>query len=129
MKEKIIIGLSSLFSLGLIIGALSYGGDSGTSGSSDNIRDENGVQIVRVFARGGYSPRRTLAKAGVPTKIEIETKGTYDCSSALVIPSIGYREFLEPTGVTTIDIKTQTAGSVVRGLCAMGMYSFEVGFE
>lgn len=95
----------------------------------DNVSIENGVQYIDIGAKGGYSPRETVAQAGMPTVLRVSTNATYDCSAALTVPSIKYSEFLPPSGTTTIDIPPQEPGAVVRGLCSMGMYSFAVRFE
>lgn len=126
MKEKIILVSSVFISLALIFFALSWGGEQS---SGDVVREENGVQIISVLARGGYSPGEIVAKAGVPTRLDVATKGTYDCSSALVIPSLDYQKFLPSTGVTSIDIPAQSSGAKINGLCSMGMYSFEIVFK
>lgn len=90
---------------------------------------ENGKQVIRVLARGGYNPKVIEAEAGKPSTLEIETKGTYDCSSALVIPSLQYQTQLPANGLTTIEIPPQKPGNTIKGLCAMGMYSFMIRFK
>ena len=94
-----------------------------------NIREENGVQIIHVLARGGYTANRISAQAGKTTKLEIETKGTYDCSSSFTIPSLGYRTQLPATGKTLVDIPSQEKGTKLTAACSMGMYSFDVMFN
>lgn len=86
-------------------------------------------QVVEISAKGGYSPRVVSARAGIPTIIKVTTKGTFDCSSALTIPSIGYRTNLPPSGVTDIEIPPQVAGTSLQGICQMGMYSFAINFN
>ncbi|KKU79987.1 MAG: Cupredoxin family domain protein [Candidatus Peregrinibacteria bacterium GW2011_GWA2_47_7] len=131
MKQVLIITLTLIASIGFSWWAVSSGG--GNRGNSQDpaqsVREENGVQIIHILARGGYSPRQIPAKAGKPTRIEVETKGTYDCSSSLMIPSLGYRKQLPPTGVTSLNIAPQPSGATLRGLCSMGMFSFEVIFS
>ena len=130
MKEKIIFGITLLASVGFVWWVLSLNGGGGedNSNGAQSARSENGFQVVEILARGGYSPRRIAAAANMPTRLEIRTKGTYDCSSALVIPSLGFEEMLPPTGVTKIDIPAQPKGSLVRGFCAMGMFYFDIRF-
>lgn len=94
-----------------------------------NVNMVSGTQQIAITAKGGYAPRLTIAKAGVPTVINVSTKGTFDCSSSLSIPSIGYTTNLPPTGETTIDVPPQAAGTKLRGICAMGMYNFVVDFK
>jgi plastocyanin domain-containing protein len=100
--------------------------------SSNNINPPSvidGEQTIEIFAKGGYNPRITDAKAGIPTLLKIKTSGTFDCSSAIAIPSINYRANLQPTGEADIEIPPQESGAVLRGVCAMGMYNFEIRFE
>ena len=99
------------------------------SQNADNVSVVDGKQIITINAKGGYSPRVTTAKAGIPTVIKVSTNGTFDCSSALTIPSLSYRSNLSPTGVTDIDVPPQKSGAKLQGLCAMGMYNFSVNFN
>jgi plastocyanin domain-containing protein len=130
--KTIIGGIVSGFAfVGLVI--LMFGG-SGNSGldsmsAGNNVSIVDGTQIVEIRAKGGYSPRRSVAKAGVPTILRMKTSGTFDCSGALVIPAINYQENLPMSGNTDITLPAQTAGKTIQGFCAMGMYSFEVDFE
>ena len=122
--------ISIIFAAVLIAGAIFLTGNknpAGDGGSNVNIID--GKQIITISAKGGYAPRVTTAKADMPTVIKIDTKGTFDCSLALVIPSLGYRNNLPPSGETLIDIAPQKAGTKLQGLCAMGMYSFLINFN
>jgi len=102
---------------------------SGVGSAAENTQMKDGVQYITINAGGGYSPRISTAKAGVPTKLILKTNGAYDCSSSLVINSLGYRKILPQTGETEIDIGTPQAGVPLRGVCGMGMYSFSVNFQ
>ena len=95
----------------------------------NNVSVVGGRQIIEISAKGGYMPKVTAAKANMPTIIKVGTRGTFDCSSALSIPSLGYRKNLPPSGETLIDVPPQKSGSTIRGICAMGMYSFQINFE
>lgn len=112
---------------------LARGGTDGNTPAStpaaSNVSSAGGKQVITINAKGGYSPRYTLAKADVPTALKIKTQATFDCSSALTIPSIGYRVNLPPTGETSVDLPVQPAGTILRGQCAMGMYSFSIEFK
>ena len=103
--------------------------DNSNSQSSDNVSIADGKQVITIRAKGGYSPEATIAKSGLPTIIKIETQGTFDCSSALIIPSLGYRSNLPPSGETIIDVPSQKEGSTLKGLCSMGMYNFQIRFN
>ena len=123
--------ISILIASILIGGAIIFSKNK-TDSSSGQINSPsvvNGEQVIEIFAKGGYSPRITEAKAGIPTLLKIKTSGTFDCSSAISIPAINYRANLQPTGETNIEIPPQESGAVLRGVCAMGMYNFEIRFD
>ena len=128
MKATII---SLIFGLIIITGAVIYsnnGQNGSTSVNVDNVRVENGKQIVEIRARGGYLPRRSIAKADIPTIIRINTSGTFDCSASVRIPSLGISKLLPQSGSTDIDIGQNKIGNL-RGSCGMGMYPFEIEFR
>lgn len=120
--------LSVVISVAIIGGAL-YLSSRGGEGETNNIRVENGKQIIKINAKGGYFPRKTKAAADIPTVIRMNTKGTFDCSSSLVIPKLGYRKILPAEGNTDIELQAQKAGTKIQGLCGMGMYNFEISFQ
>ncbi|MCX6788864.1 MAG: cupredoxin domain-containing protein [bacterium] len=127
------ITASIIIAVGIIVfGFLIYGGDvkSGTNPpSTNNISIVNGKQIIEINAKGGYSPRENSAQAGIATVLKVKTRGTFDCSSYLVIPSMGYRTNLPPTGEKEIEIPPQKVGSVIHASCGMGMYNFQINFN
>lgn len=90
---------------------------------------ENGVQIIDISAKGGFSPSIVQASAGIPTELRVATNGTYDCSSTLVIPALGYDETLSPTGTEVIALTAEQAQGTLEATCGMGMYKFEITFE
>ncbi len=100
--------------------------DDGTT-PENNVSIVDDVQIVDLRAKGGYSPRKSVAQAGIPTIIRFNTNGTYDCSAAVSIPSLKLQTLLVPSGTTEMDIGTPKAG-VLQGSCSMGMYPFEIEF-
>ena len=101
-------------------------GDETTSVNNVSIVD--GKQIIEIRAKGGYTPRKSIAKAGIPTILRFNTNGTFDCSSSVRIPSMNISKSLPQSGVTDIDLKTQPAGTL-NGSCGMGMYPFEIEFQ
>lgn len=103
--------------------------NSQAAGTKENNVIKDGVQYVTITARGGYSPRVSVAKSGIPTKLVIVTNGTYDCSASLVIKSLNFRKILPNTGETIVDAGTPKAGGSLQGVCGMGMYSFVVQFK
>ena len=130
MKSTII----SILAAALIIGgAIWFSNNRGGKVASENSAGvstiTDGKQYIDITARGGYTPRKITAKAGMPAIIRMKTEGTFDCSSFLVIPTIGYRNALPQSGVTEIPVPAQSVGSTIRGTCGMGMYSFAIDFE
>lgn len=96
--------------------------------SAQNVEIKDGIQYITINARGGYSPKVSTAQANIQTKLIVKTNGTYDCSAALVIRSIGYQKILPQTGEEVIDLGTSQSGTL-QGLCSMGMYNFSVNFN
>lgn len=128
MNKSIIISL--VMSVLLIGGAFWLttrslaGGAEGTSAASV----VDGTQYIDISAKGGYSPRIVTAKAGMPTVLRVKTSGTFDCSASLVIPKLSYQKFLQPSGTEEIAISPEQAQGTMQGLCAMGMYNFQIQF-
>ena len=98
------------------------------SAPANNVSIIGGQQVIDITAKGGYTPRISTAKAGVPTVIRFHTSGTFDCSSFIRIPSMGVSANLPPTGTLDIPIAEPKAGPLI-GMCGMGMYPFQVNFE
>ncbi|HLP86413.1 MAG TPA: cupredoxin domain-containing protein [Candidatus Paceibacterota bacterium] len=94
-----------------------------------NVEIKDGVQYITVNAKGGYSPRVSNAKAGIPTKLIVRTKDTYDCSLALSVKQANFQKVLSKTGEEVIDLGTPQSGTPIRGVCGMGMYNFVINFE
>lgn len=128
MKATVI---SIIIAIVLIGGAFMLANNSGGTNSTanaNNVSIVDGKQIIEITARGGYQPRNSVAKAGVPTIIRFATNGTFDCSSSVRISSLNIFKSLPQTGSTDIDIGTQSAGKLV-GSCGMGMYPFSIEFK
>lgn len=120
-----------IVALVVVLGIIFVGGsknDNSADRAVQNSEIKDGVQYVTINARGGYSPRFSNAKAGIPTKLIIKTEGTYDCSASLVINSINYKKILPQTGETEIDLGIPKAGEPLQGVCSMGMYNFTINF-
>lgn len=129
--KKIVIGLITVFVLvcGFVLIKPNENNSEPINASRiNNVEVRDGVQYVTINARGGYSPQRSTAKSGIPTKLVVKTNGTFDCSSALVIRSIGYQKMLPQTGEEVIDLGAPKTG-MLQGTCGMGMYNFSVNFE
>lgn len=126
----IVITLALVVGIGVMFVRGSKNSTTTTSAQSGkNVEIKDGVQYVTVNAKGGYSPKVSTAKAGIPTKLIVKTDGTYDCSASLVIRSIGYQKILSQTGEEVIDLGIPKADQPLQGVCGMGMYSFQVQFS
>ncbi len=128
---SIIITIAIIVGLGIIFVGDSKSKDNTNIATNQAIQNsviKNGVQYITINAKSGYSPRVSIAQAGIPTKLIVKTDGTYDCSESLAIHSIGYQKILPQTGKTEIDIGTQKAGETLQGVCGMGMFSFQIKF-
>lgn len=132
MKPLII----SLLLTGVFIGGIVFllSGESektktNVQNNSNNISIVNGKQIIEITAKGLYAPKKTVAKANIPTVIKIKTDNTFDCTKSLNFPSLGLRKSLPSTGETSVELPAQKPGATVKGVCSMGMYSFTVNFN
>lgn len=126
--------ISIFISIAIIVGTLYFISDrtaptNDEATSSQNVEIKDGVQYVTIVAKGGYSPRVTEVKGGLPTKLIMKTSGTYDCSVSLVVRSVGFQKILQPTGEEIIDLGTPKSGEKVQGVCSMGMYNFVINFS
>jgi len=128
MKATIISVIVAVVLIGGAFLLAKGGNDTSQVANANNVSIVDGKQIIEISAKGGYQPRKSIAKAGIPTVIRFNTKGTFDCSSSVRIPSIGISKSLPQTGSTDIDIGTQKV-AILQGTCGMGMYPFEVEFQ
>lgn len=94
----------------------------------NNVNIVDGKQIIEIKAKGGFLPRKSVAKAGIPTILRLNTNGTFDCSSSVRIPSMKIFKNLPQTGTTDIDLGSLEV-KVISGTCGMGMYPFEIDFQ
>ncbi|MHB1773113.1 MAG: heavy metal translocating P-type ATPase [Acidimicrobiales bacterium] len=69
-----------------------------------------GVQEVRVTVRGGYSPSRIRARAGVPLRLVFDRQESGDCTSRVVFPDFGASADLPAFGEASLDLTPTTPG-------------------
>ncbi len=122
----LVIGIGTIFFVGSKVKKTQ---NSNETKILQNVEIKDGTQYITIYAQGGYLPRISEAKAGIPTKLIVNTNATYDCSSSLVIRSIGFQKILPNTGDTIIDLGTPKVGKPLVGVCGMGMYSFQINFR
>ena len=94
----------------------------------NNVSMAEGRQVIEVKVKGGYSPRKSVAQAGIPTTLRLQTSGTFDCTASLRIPGMDVTLALPPSGTQDVDLGIPKPGTV-EGVCSMGMYSFEIEFQ
>lgn len=88
------------------------------------------TQILTIHVKNtGYQPATLHAKGGVPIQLKLVSQNTQSCSLAFVIPSLGIEKVLKPTGIETLTIPAQKAGSTLRYSCSMGMYTGKIVFD
>jgi plastocyanin domain-containing protein len=119
---------AALVSVAAVV-VVAHGSAKSGSTAATNASVAGGNQIIEISAKGGYRPQNSTAKAGTPTTLKIKTSGTFDCSSGLSIPKLGYHTQLPSSGETVVNVPPQQAGSTLTGVCSMGMYSFNIRFE
>jgi len=121
----VLIGGTFLFSRN---GGVNGGRDVISNVPANNVSVVDGKQIIEISAKGGYQPRKSTAKLGIPTVLRFNTNGTFDCSSVVRIPSMNISKILPQSGATDIDLGSPMAG-LLKGSCGMGMYPFEIDFQ
>src|SRR3989344_3663409 len=105
MKITIISMLATVVLIGGAFMLISGQGTNNTATQAvNNVSIVDGKQIITVSAKGGYTPRKSTAKAGIPTVLQLSTNGTFDCSSIVNIPSLNLSKNLPPSGVTEINL-------------------------
>ena len=83
-------------------------------------------QVLRMSAKGGFTPQKSTIVANKATVLRVSTKDTFDCSSTLEIPQLAINQSLPISGTTDIALPPQTAGTVLKGQCGMNHYQFEI---
>jgi plastocyanin domain-containing protein len=127
MKATITSVIVAILLIGGALVLVGSGQNNPGSTNANNVSIVDGVQIIEINAKGGYQPRSSVAKAGLPTILRFNTNGTFDCSSAVRIPSLNISKSLPQSGIVDIDLGTREAGNL-SGMCGMGMYRFDIKF-
>jgi plastocyanin domain-containing protein len=84
-----------------------------------------GVQQIEITVDGGYQPRVTQLKAGVPAKLVFNRKDPSACLEEILMPDFGVAQKLPHGQKTTIDIEDPKPGTY-KYTCGMQMFSGEV---
>jgi len=77
----------------------------------------------------GYFPATLKAPANQALTLDLITDQTYSCARDFVIPALNYYQLLPASGVMTVNIPPQPAGSKLFFTCSMGMYTGQIVFE
>lgn len=130
MNKNIVISIIiSLLIIASTFYLLSTKSDGISMDPIENVTVIDGIQYVTINVRGGYSPKISTVKAGMPVKLIMKTNNTYDCSASLSLPSLGIRKMLQSTGEDVIDLGSLESGKTISGTCSMGMYNFKIKVE
>lgn len=97
--------------------------------SSQEFSATPGVELTLNARNNGYSPQRLAAKAGEPIVLYVVTADTFSCARDFVIPAIGFETLLPQSGTVQVNIPAQSAGTVLRFTCSMGMYTGVIEFS
>ncbi|KGN38907.1 heavy metal translocating P-type ATPase [Knoellia aerolata] len=83
---------------------------------------EEGVQLVRVSVKGGYSPNLIEVRAGVPVRMLFDRQEAGDCSSRVVMPAFKVNKLLPAYATTAVEFVPGEEGAF-RFACGMNMIS------
>ncbi len=136
-KTNIIIAIITVILVwGIVTGVKLYKGNdavdavwTASTSASSNVVMIDGKQQIIITAGQWYSPKMTVAKAGIPAEIKIQGKNAYGCESAVRIPMLNYSKNLDSKGFDIVQVPEQKAWDIINGTCSMGMYSFQIKFN
>lgn len=130
IKPIVFVGAAFLVILSLIGVGIWFGTRSTTTQVTDSnsLSTEDGKQVVNITAKNGYNPNFVVAKANQETILKMTTKNSYDCSSVFYIKALNISKTLPASGNTVINIPPQSSGTILQGVCSMGMYQFKIKF-
>lgn len=77
----------------------------------------------------GYNPKKIDAPAGKAITLNLITDNTVSCSRAFDIPALNFSTILPKTGIQSVEIPPQEAGTTLRFTCSMGMYTGVIVFQ
>ena len=83
---------------------------------------EDGVQVVHVGVKGGYSPDLIEVRAGVPVRMLFDRQEAGDCSSRVVMPDFKINKLLPSYETTAVEFLPREEGDF-RFACGMNMIS------
>lgn len=81
---------------------------------------DDGVQVVRVTVKGGYSPDVIQASPGVPVRLLFDRQESGDCSSRVVFPDFKVNQTLPAFETTAVEFLPEVPGEY-EFTCGMSM--------
>ncbi len=91
------------------------------SAADQNVRVENGVQVVAMAVNGyEYEPAQFTVQQGVPVQWKVDASRAGGCARVLIAPDLNIQQYLSSSGTTLISFTPQTTGTF-RFSCPMGM--------
>ena len=81
---------------------------------------DDGVQVVRVTVKGGYSPDVIQVVPGVPVRLLFDRQESGDCSSRVVFPDFKVNQTLPAFETTAVEFLPEVAGEF-EFACGMSM--------
>ncbi len=79
-----------------------------------------GVQIIKVIVKGGYSPNVIQVASGVPLRLLFDRQESGDCSSRVVFPDFKVNQTLPAFETTTVEFLPEMPGEY-EFACGMSM--------
>jgi len=70
----------------------------------------DGVQVIKVTVKGGYSPAVVQVASGVPVRMLFDRQESGDCSSRVVMPDFKVNQTLPAFETTTVQFTPQEPG-------------------
>ena len=80
----------------------------------------DGVQVVTVTVKGGYSPDTIEVAAGVPVRLSFDRQESGECSSRVVFPDFKVNQLLPANETTTVEFTPDEPGEYTFA-CGMNM--------
>ena len=81
---------------------------------------EDGVQVVRVGVKGGYSPDLIEVQPGVPVRLVFDRQESGECSSRVVFPDFKINQTLPANAQTAVQFLPEVPGEYTFA-CGMNM--------
>ena len=86
----------------------------------------DGVQVIKVTVKGGYSPDVIQVGAGVPVRLLFDRQESGDCSSRVVFPDFKVNQTLPAFETTTVEFLPEVPGEYGFA-CGMSMLHGTLG--